>query len=106
MLGLTIAEQMKVHLYDTDLMGALVKTLASTFFQDLAEFVEARRNCKLHVMEPASVRIEPSKLIDACIWGEDLFPKALVQEVKENAAKAAQSLAVRWGIPPSAQAKR
>ena len=104
--GLSQAEQLKVHWYDNDTVAALVKTLAAIFFQDLVDYIEAKRNCRLHVLKPATIRIEPSKLIDASIWGEDLFPKEVVQEVKENAAKAAQSLAVRWGIPLSAQTKR
>ena len=49
-------------------------------------------------MYNATIRHEPTELIDGSIWGEILFPPAFVSETVQEAAKAYQNLKLRRGL--------
>ena len=64
----------------------------------LHQFGIARRLCREHVFIHAKVKHEPRRLIDSSLWGKDLFPADIVQEILEKAALENRSLLDKWGI--------
>ncbi|XP_064107538.1 uncharacterized protein LOC135216296 [Macrobrachium nipponense] len=81
------------------LFKLLAKAQTQTVQSDLYELVVARRNCRKHVLQEATIRHEPNKLLSSTIWGADLFPEAAVNEVQHEATRLNQSLKIRWGLP-------
>ena len=84
----------------------IAKQHTHQFALALFRFGEARRACRRAAFISAKVRHEPERLINSSIWGEFLFPEALIQEVRENAANADKSLLAKWGMPQFDSKKR
>ena len=84
---------------DYDALRLIAKTHSLAFAKALFRFGEARRTCRKLVFASATVKHEPERLINSSIWGESLFPEAIVQEIKKNAEKADKSLMSKWGMP-------
>ena len=76
------------------------------FATALFRFGEARRACRKAAFVSAKVRHEPERLINASIWGENLFPDNMVKEIREQAAKADKSLLSKWGMPSFGNKRR
>ena len=83
---------------ELEFLKVIAKSMVATIRHDLADFVLARRACRKHIFVHATIRHEPTKLIDGSVWGETLFPTALVLETIQEAAKACQNLRQRWGL--------
>ena len=81
-------------------LKSLSKPLLVSFQKDLWAFITARLACRKHVFASATIRHEPQKLINSCIWGSGLFPSDLVEKTLESASQANQNLRTRWGMPP------
>ncbi|XP_068210358.1 uncharacterized protein [Palaemon carinicauda] len=96
----TMAEMTSLMYEEEPLFKVLTKSLLQTLLSDAYDFLAARRRCRKHVLSEATIRHEPNKLIKAPIWGPDLFPEDLVNNVLSEAARVNQSLKVRWGLVP------
>ena len=83
---------------DMDTFPLLAKSMVCSLRHDLMDFAMARRACRKHVLEPATLRHEPIRLIDGPIWGADLFPRHLVSECIDGAVQAHENLQTRWKI--------
>ncbi|XP_068238907.1 uncharacterized protein [Palaemon carinicauda] len=96
----TMAEMSSLVYEEEPLFKILTKSLLQTLLSDAYDFILARRRCWKHVLSEASIRHEPNKLIKAPIWGPDLFPEDMVNNVLSEAARVNQSLKVRLGLIP------
>ena len=79
-----------------NIFSCLAKQHSGVLKDDLYAFGMARRACRKHVLRNAKVRHEPSKLIDASIWGKDLFPEDVVSEVRAQAMRESKTLIEKW----------
>ena len=73
---------------------------------DLQEFVAAKRACRRHIFKNAQVHHEPDKLINAPIWGDNLFDEESVKEVKENLILHNTTLGLRLKMFGSSQKRK
>ncbi|XP_064109595.1 uncharacterized protein LOC135217560 [Macrobrachium nipponense] len=88
--------EMTALVYEQEpLFKVMAKSLLHTMQCDFYDFVIARCNCRKHVLAEATIRHEPNKIIASSIWGTDLFPTPVVDEVLYEASKVNQSLRVR-----------
>ena len=83
-----------------DILRLIAKQHALAFAKALFRFGEARKACRKYIFSAATIRHEPDRLNNSSVWGESLFPAALVAEVAQNAANADKSLMSKWGMPP------
>ena len=81
-----------------ELLKPLSKPLVANLLHDLYDFYMARRACRKHVLDNATIRHEPLRLINGSIWGASLFPPPLVEEVMKNAVSHNQNIRTRWGM--------
>ncbi|XP_064116856.1 uncharacterized protein LOC135222647 [Macrobrachium nipponense] len=96
--SVTIAELTASVFAEEPLFRVLTKSMLQAYLSDLYDFIVARRACRKHVFANASIRHEPNKLINASIWGANIFPEDMVNSVLSEAARANQSLHDRWGL--------
>ena len=66
-----------------DILRLVSKQHALTFAKALFRFGEARKACRKVIISAATVRHEPDRLINSSVWGESLFPAALVDEISK-----------------------
>ena len=83
---------------ELEILKVIVKSMCASLRKDLTDFMLVRKACRKHLFLTATVRHEPTKLINAPVWGVPLFPPAMVQEAIDNAAKMNLSLRRRWGM--------
>ena len=83
---------------NSDIFMALAKNHLAIFIRTFYYFCLARKACREYVLQGATVRHEPRRLIDSNIWGKDLFPEELVKEIVGRAASENISLTRKWGI--------
>ena len=83
----------------------LAKQHLPQFAKALFDFGEAKKTCRKTVLDRATIKHEPSRLIHSSIWGEYLFPVDVVREAKSLAEKAGKSLLDRWGMQESKKRK-
>ena len=94
----TLNELMMNVYEEAEIFKVIVKGMTCSLRHDLVDFIKARRACRKHIFAHASVRHEPSKLINGPIWGATLFTQAIVQEVIAAATQGNQSLQTRLGL--------
>ena len=58
---------------DIDMMKVVMKSLLTSLRKDLPDFMTARRDCRRHVLQNATNRHDPKRLIKASLWGDQLF---------------------------------
>ena len=83
---------------ELEMLKVLVKSMCASLRKDLTDFLLVRKACRKHLFLTATVRHEPTKLINAPVWGVPLFPPDMVKEAIDNAAKMNLSLRSRWGM--------
>ena len=83
---------------ELEMLKIIVKSMCASLRKDLTDFMLVRKACRKHLFLTATVRHEPTKLINAPVWGVPLFPPDMVQEAVDNAAKMNLSLRRRWGM--------
>ena len=83
---------------NSEMLKLLAKQHLFQFSEALHAFGTARRACRKHIFQHATVRHEPDRLINSSIWGDQLFPAPLVAEVRDRAATADKSLLAKWGM--------
>ncbi|XP_064116855.1 uncharacterized protein LOC135222646 [Macrobrachium nipponense] len=96
--SVTTAELTASVFAEEPLFRVLTKSMLQAYQSDLYDFIVARRACRKHVFANASIRHEPNKLINASIWGANIFPEDMVNSVLSEAARANQNLRDRWGL--------
>ncbi|XP_064089448.1 uncharacterized protein LOC135203593 isoform X1 [Macrobrachium nipponense] len=96
--SLVITEEAALTYASEPLFKILAKSQMQTVQADAYDFIVARRNCRKHVLQEATIRHEPNRLLASNIWGADLFPESSVNEVHHEASRLNQSLRARWGI--------
>ena len=94
----TLAEYMMSRDPEYDMLKVLVKSMVTSLRKDMTDFMLVRKACRKHLFLLAEVRHEPTRLINAPVWGVELFPTDLVKEAIDNAAKLNLSLRRRWGM--------
>ena len=94
----TLTEYLMSLYPELDMLKIIVKSMCASLRKDLTDFMLVRKTCRKHLFLLAEVRHEPTKLINAPVWGVHLFPPAMVQEAVDNAAKMNLSLRRRWGM--------
>ena len=95
----TLMEVTSLSLPTYEILKVITKSMVPLLRQDLSDFALARRNCRKHVLKHASIRHEPSMLINGSIWGKGLFPEDKVKKVIDNATQSSQNLRTRWNLP-------
>ena len=83
---------------EDDILKVIVKSMVTSLREDLTEYAFLRKACRKHLFLLAEVRHEPTRLINASVWGSKLFPDNLVKEAIDNAAKLNLNLRRRWGM--------
>ena len=94
----TLAKYLMSRHPEFDMLKVLVKSMVTSLRKDMTDFMLVRKTCRKHLFLLAEVRHEPTKLINAPVWGVELFPTELVKESVDNAAKLNLSLRRRWGM--------
>lgn len=95
---MTVSELGMVSHPDWEILKVITKSMVASLRHDLTDFVQARKKCRAHVLEGATVRHEPNKLIGSSIWGASLFPDSAVKEVMAELARSNTSLSSRWSM--------
>ena len=96
-LSSTLELIMSVHPAE-DLWKVVLKQSLPNLLKDLYDFMSARKECRQHVVEGATLGYEPNKLVNGTFFGQHLFPSVLAQEAIEGAVRAGQTLKTRWGL--------
>ena len=94
----TLTEYYMSRRPDDDILKVIVKSMVTSLRKDMTDFMLLRKACRKHLFLLAEVRHEPTRLINAPVWGSKLFPENLVKEAIDNAAKLNLSLRRRWGM--------
>ena len=81
---------------ENEIFKVLAKSHLGTFNKDLHAFAMVRRECRRFVLRFAKVRHEPNRLIDSRIWGKNLFPDDIVEEIMAKAAQENRNLLDKW----------
>ena len=79
--------------------------LSSQFVGDALEtWIRAKRACRQHVVDKATVLQEPKSLVESSPFCISLFPADKVDEVLQNALRDGKSLANRWAVSSTSTA--